>query len=427
MAKTVKKGETGSKAPAPAVPWTLTLVSDCGVNTGDQTAITRTPSGAAFVTLSDAGSTSDCTLPAEPTVQVKNYAVCYGETASGTAATASNVITQSYVALNGVGIAASAAGEVTIAYPGGPISMKRCGSSDLDAIKKPAGGSFGMAATIQADSQANNPSTGPQKDDCVQGVCNKGAATGFWPAVTYVGNNPVYAFRDIHFGFAGDDFEKSDLEYSHGGTTDTLDVSKGAGDYSHIGTTKDGMVTIVNYNGEGTQVYNGIWALRQSAAGFDRQQITTLRVGEGIGFDIASNDLQGVAFYDPEAKRLKYMETPDGITWTEPEDADTDGDTGRYPSLVYDANNEPAIAHYRCNDYSSTASGCDQSADGLFLSRRVQGAWQTTKIVAEGSINEGLYTAITTIGGKILIAYQKLTFDPSNGSTKRELYLAKEP
>ena len=67
----------------------------------------------------------------------------------------------------------------------------------------------GSMGQVPADQQAN----------CIQNVCNSGDATGYWPAVAYPPagapqSAPSVVFRDIHFGFATDDFISSDLNFS---------------------------------------------------------------------------------------------------------------------------------------------------------------------------------------------------------------------
>ena len=227
--------------------------------------------------------------------------------------------------------------------------------------------------------------------------------------------------------FAADDFAKADVELARGGMLTTLDVAHGGGNYLRIGATGDGRLSVAHYNGQGAKADNGIWVHRDTPAGWVRQLITPTRIGEQLGFDVATSGLHGVAFYDVDQKRLAYLESADADVWTDPEYVDTDGDTGRYPSLAFDGNGEPAIAYYRCNDYSPKTTNCDQNKDGLYLARRVQGAWVKQKIAADGVSADGMYPAITFVGGKVLIAFQKKTLDPSSNVTKSELYLAQEP
>jgi hypothetical protein len=418
-------GSTGPTGTSGAPVYSLSLVDTCGTKTGTQTVMVKTSAGASFVTISEGTTTTGCTPMDRPQTQVENYDLCYGEVA-GANVTTRTVASIPLIAVTGVGLAASAAGEVSVGYTGGPNAAIRCGGSDLLVVSK-TGASFSAPRTVAESSQGTVPAN--QQADCVQNICNQGDATGFWPALIYDNNNVlVSVFRDLHFGFASDDFAKSDVEMVRGnGAVQTIDVSHGGGEYLKVQKTRDGHLTILHYNKEGPANQNGLWANREGASGFERQRLTNKRIGELFGFAVSANDLHGLAFYDADAKRLSYMESTDGDIWTEPEDVDTDGDTGQYASLTFDASGEPAIAYYRCNDYSPNTTTCDPSKDGLYLARRVQGAWKKAKIAGDGPSFDGLYPAIVNVSGKLLIAYQKRSFDPSSGATSSQLYLAREP
>lgn len=420
-------GNTGQMM-TQALNYTHTQVTGCGTKTGNQTVIATKGSEVVFVTISELGTTTACMPSMRPPSQTQNYDLCYGETSGANVATQS-VAQLPFVALNGVGLAVAPNGTVAVGYTGGPNGAFRCGGTDMLVVTK-SGASFGAAQTLATDS-AGTPDASEQMDCAVQNICSSAGAdaTGYWPALAYSPNNQLNAlFRDMHFGFAGDDFGKSDVELvRNGGGVRTIDGAKGGGEYLRAAFTSDGLLSVAFYNGEGATQHNGLWVLRENGAGFEHTLITAEQAGESIGFAVTPAGYHMIAWYSVKDKRLKFADSNDGVVWSEPEDVDTNGNIGLYPSLAFDSNGNAAIAYYRCNDYKPNDDACDQSKDGLYLARRSGSSWTKAKVIGDASIADGLYPAITFAGGKAVIAYQKRVFDPSGNTTSSELYLAKEP
>src|SRR5207237_363698 len=116
------------------------------------------------------------------------------------------VSSPSYQALTGVGLAIGPTGEATVAFAGGQPGMYHCGGSQMMISRRPSGGSFSAPQLIAAGSKSSALATSTAAN-CVQGICDKGDVTGQWPAVAYdKSGQPAVVFRDVHFGFAMDDF-----------------------------------------------------------------------------------------------------------------------------------------------------------------------------------------------------------------------------
>ena len=144
------------------------------------------------------------------------------------------------------------------------------------------------------------------------------------------------------------------------------------------------------------------------------------------GFAIAPSGLHAVAWYDQKGIKLQYQESNDGTNWSAALAVDTDGITGQYPSLAIDADGQPAIAYYRCNDYSPNNPNCDNNKDGLMLARRFNGKWKVYKVSSVAGIQDGLYPAIGFVDGKAVIAYQTKSYDPSAMKSTVSVNVARE-
>ena len=343
--------------------------------------------------------------------QVSVYDVCYAESTGGPFS-AKVATTQPYLAVTGVGLALSPSGQATLAYTGGPPAALRCGASDL-VIVQGSGGNFGAERTIATGSMSGGLVAGMDAQ-CVQNVCNSGDATGFWPAAAYdASGGLLLAFRDLHFGFANDDFASSDVELARGNSILTVDVARGGGTYLHVASSPMGAV-VAHYNGERDSSVNGIWVHRETGAGaWEAQRATPAKIGEMFGFSVSPAGKMAIAYYDAAMVRLRYVESGDGAAWTAPADIDTDGRIGQFPSLAYGPDGEPAIAYYRCGDYDPRSTSCDNNKDGLYLLRRRGGQWQRQKLRDEPGVFDGLYPAIGFAGGKAVVAFQVRSFDGS--------------
>lgn len=383
------------------------------------------------VTIADTAQKGTCKLLDRDPMEVPAYDLCFAESAAGGAFATSKVSSEHYLSLTGVALGYGAQGTAWVAYtgnaPGVMQADQRCGATNL-LLKSGRGGTWGAGRAIATSSQSGGMPP-DQMASCIQDVCNSGDATGYWPALAMsAGGDPHLAFRDIHFGFATDDFASSDVEYAPGPNFGlfTVDVARGGGLYTRIGLTKAGRAAIVHYIADRKDSI-GIWLDRDTDKGWTATRISKARAGEMLGFGVGKNDLHALAYYDIDGARLVYMESADGATWSSPVDVDTDGITGMYPSLAFGPDGEPAIAYYRCRDYDPMNRSCDRERDGLMLARREGGRWNVESVSAKSGLFDGLYPSLGFTGaGKAVIAYQIRSFDPGSNTSSQSLYVARE-
>lgn len=413
----------GETAPGSTV-WQFFDVPECGQQAGYQTVAAASGSKVAFATLSATSGQATCAIE-NRTATATVFDICLVLPAAGgfvgTIATS-----QPYAAMMGVGLAFDKTGEPVLAYTGGPSANMRCGASDL-LLASVSGGTLGTPRTIAANSQSSGMPPDQAVNCAAQDVCNRGDATGYWPALARdpASGNLAVAFRDLHLGFADTDFASSDVEFARGDAYSifTADVARGGGTYMRLGFSPAGKAAIVHYS---LDYQPAIWLDHEIDQGWESKKLFVGKIREQIGFAVSSQGLHALAYFDDARKLLAYSESSDGSTWTAAEDVNRDGVTGYYPSLAFDDNGNPAIAYYRCGDYG-VGDGCDMDKDGLYWARRRAGTWDIQKIHGESGIRDGQYTALAFAGGKAAIAFQSSYYDTVAGVSKTILRVAKEP
>jgi hypothetical protein len=410
--------------------YAIESVAGCA-NPGFQTAIARGPGATVgLVTLAGPSAKSACTTMNGP-AQVDTWDVCYAESQGAPFALAT-VTSQQYLGPTGVALAfAPTGGAATIAFTGNASGVAmaglRCGANTL-MMMSGTGGHFGAPSLVHAGSQSD-ALVPDQASQCIQNICNLGDATGFWPALAFdPQGHPAFAFRDLHYGFATEDFASSDVEYASGAppTVLTVDVARGGGTYAHLAFTPGGDPAILHYNGERNLASDGIWLNHGHAGAWSEKKLAGARIGEQLGFGVSPAGRFSVAYHDADAVKLVYLESDDGTTWSDPVDVDTDGITGQFPSLAFDDAGEPAIAYYRCNDYDPTKRDCDTERDGLLVARRAAGAWSSDRVTQASGVFDGAYPAIAFAGGKAVVAFQVRSYDPGSGKTTYTMQVARE-
>jgi len=416
----------------------------CG-QAGTQSVAAVSGSTIAFASLAATTMTATCTdMPLGPVEmsQVDVWNVCYAAADSGGEFVSHIVTSQPYLGPTGVGLAFDSSGTATVAYTGigsgGSAPPKQtCGSNQL-YVTSFKNGSFTTPLQISNGSMSNGEIMS-MAGNCNQNICNEGDTTGFWPAVGFdPGGNAFIPFRDEHFGFAVDDFAKSDVELAEqtGGTYSvlTVDVSRGGGTYNRIAFSPSGLPAVVQFDEKGQspgvyidrQTKSDSFSAQQAPGVWVAAQLTTGQVNPILGFAISSSGVYGVAYNDQQSGILHYIESSDGTNWSSPVEIDVNGDTGQYPSLAFDANNNPAIAYYRRNAQIQ-ATSCDPSSDGLLLARRTGTHWGSEVIHADPSITDGAYPALAFVNGKAFIAFQETSTDAISKVTTSTWWVAEEP
>lgn len=421
----------------------------CG-SAGTQSVVAVSGSKIGFASLAATTATQTCTIsPLGPvlTSKVPMWNVCYAESDSGGAFSSKVVTSQPYVDPTGVGLAFDSGGNPAVAFTGvgtGAPSEKWCGANNL-FLATSQGGTFGTPVQV-SNGSASGGLVASQAGSCSQGICDKGDTTGLWPALGFDSSDKAWvAFRDIHFGFAADDFAKSDVELAEGSGGSysilTIDVSRGGGSYNQLAFTPAGLPAVLQYNATGGMpgVYldrdttSGGISAQEADGGWPSEIVSSGAIGApggfggGLGFAISAKGVFGVAYYDQVSSRLFYVESTDGVKWSSPATVDLSGSTGFSPSLAFDAAGDPAIAYYRCNGKGPSVTTCDPATDGLYLARRSGTTWSPAVVHADPSVTDGLYPALAFVSGKAMIAYQVTSFDPISKTSSSTWWVAEQP
>jgi len=435
----VTKPEAGTTTGSDAAAWTVKPLG-CG-SAGFQSVAAVSGSTVGFASLAQTTNTQTCTImplgPVEMS-QVHLWNVCYAMSDASGNYTSQIVSTQPYLAPTGVGLAFDSNGNANVAFTGvgSTPPMETCGSNDVFFTTR-AGGTF-SAPTQISNGSASAGLVAAQASECAQNICGQGDTTGFWPAIGFdPSGTAMMPFRDTHFGFAMDDYAKSDVELAEGtgGSYLTIDVSRGGGQYNRIAFTPAGLPAVLQYDQTGQ--LPGVWldmqlaagglGVQEAAGGWTAVQLSTGQINEGLGFAISPQGLFAAAYYDKTSARLLYTDSKDGKTWSAATQVDVNGFTGQYPSLAFDSSGNPAIAYYRCNDVSAKVTQCDPSTDGLLLARRSGTTWTPEVVHADPSVTDGLYPALAFVNGKAVIAYQVSSVDAISRVTTVTWWVAEEP
>lgn len=417
-------GGTGGADAAAGVPFKVQALEGCGA-AGTQAVAAVSGAKVAFASLAPTTKSTPCTTM-NGVSEVQVWDVCYAASQGQGQYKTTVVTSQPYLTPTGVGLAFDPAGEATLAFTGGGPANLRCGAAEL-FFAKTAGGTFGAPTKVASGSQSAAVVPEQAVNCAAQDVCNKGDATGFWPSIAFdPSGRPAVVFRDLHFGFATDDFASSDVEFAPGPGFSllTVDVARGGGTYLRLAFTPAGKAAVAHYNADNNP---SIWINRETDAGWQSQKLADGPIGEQIGFAVSDKGLFALAYYDKGSSRLRYMDSSDGATWSAPSNVDLDGSTGFYPSLAFDASGDPAIAYYRCNAKGPSEPNCDASHDGLYLARRKGGKWQVQAVRTQDGTFEGLYPALAFVNGKAAIAFQAKSFDPASQKNTVTWWVAEEP
>jgi len=424
---------------------------------GMQSAIAVSGSKVAFASLATTPSTmtQTCVAMTGGTPQaspVPLWNVCYAESSSGGMYTTQLVTSQPYLEPTGVGLALDSKGNPTVAYTGEgtPPAAESCGSNAL-FTSTAQGSTFGTAVPV-SQAAMGNPIVASGVATCAseQNICSSGDTTGLWPSIAFDPNdNAVIAFRDVHYGFATDDENESDvvLAEQSGGSYQLLTVDVGGGGrYNRVAFTPAGLPAVLQFNEHG--LTSCVWMDRDTVGGSvaaqaadggwaPPAQVSADQIQPQLGFGISSQGLYAAAYFDSVKSQLLYTQSMDGMTWSTPAAVDTNGATGFYPSLAFDPTGEPAIAYYRCSAQpaDATSMNCNAPADGLYVARRVGTTWsiQVVRPVAGQSgaydpdqVTDGLYPALAFVNGKIVVAYQVRSLDAVSMTNVPSWWVAEE-
>ncbi len=336
------------------------------------------------------------------------------------------VATVEQLAPSGLALAFDADSRPAVAFLGGGEAVRRCGVGDLALARRGADGRW--AAELLATDSAATPVFEEDRMQCAaaQNQCNVGDVVGEWPALAWIGGGPVIAFRDVHFGFTQDDWDRSDLELVQGGRRVSIDAGWGGGEWSRI-VDFGGAPLVAHFNRNPTTPYgDGIWVVAADGADWTRSRVVQ---GTGFGYRLglaALEDRVGLAVHDEADQKLLYFERR-GAGDFEREVVDQRGNVGFSPSLRYGADGRAWIAYRSCGRYDPRNPACAPDADSLELAERgPDGGWRLRTVAEERGGFDGTDVALELDrDGLPVIAYQASFPDPVTQETIRELRLAR--
>jgi hypothetical protein len=334
----------------------------------------------------------------------------------------------------GVSLAFDGSGEPGLAYGGGPEGGLQCGGSDL-VLSRRSGGAF-APTTLDADGVVPGMTFPEDVQVCAdyQNTCNLGDVVGPWPALAFEGQDPVVAYRDVHYGGLGQDsLKNADVQLYWQGQRVTADATYGGGESTRMTLGANGALAFAHINPwhlvhEVTgEFLDGIWVVRYDGAAWTRTRVVEGdTIGPQLGFQ-SSGPYLGLAWHDKGEDRLFFVETRDGATWLPKELVDRAGRTGLSPSLALAPDRTPYIAYHRCGTSGAAAADCLPSEDSIRLARRVGTRWESYEVRNEPGGQEGEYLSLVLDpAGNPVVAFQAVFVDPSNGgSVTRKLIVGR--
>lgn len=402
--------------------WSKSVIDETSMSTGYMPFVRVAPDGrVGVVYLEQAGQMGTCDrVPTNP--PIAQWRVRYAESIGGAPFTAETVGQFDSLAITGAALVYDAQSRPTVTYNGGMQAPLRCGGTDVVSATK---NGATWTVTTDADLSTGTPAF---PADCagVQGLCDFGMAIGEWIATTMVGTQMAIVYRDMHGGFAQDDLRSADTEFLINGAHTTLDGTGGGGQFSSITTDAMNNIHIASLS-DGTRP--GIWAFRYDGTAWTRKKIFDI-ANQTVGYrlSIAASAMRvSVAFHSAKEQKLRFIDSTDnGMTWASPEVVDQTGNTGRTPSMAFNAAGEPSIAYHMCGPYNPNSNDCPQDKDALRFAIKHAGVWCAQDVETNRGGEDGAYVAFAyDAAGVPLIVYQAVFFDPTNGMISRKLKIAK--
>jgi len=335
----------------------------------------------------------------------------------------SMISSEVYVRLTGVGFAINPAGDPCVAYTGavgGIPPMLACGAHDLLYTCR-TGGAWTPPTTVITLSAT------PDTCNDGQDACNVGDVTGLWPSLAFSSTGEAgIAYRDQHNGWNMIDQTDADLEVALDGGSGAWASrapynAYGGGLYGTIAFDAAGNPAVAHDDFGG-----GVVVTKRDAAGmWTSATVSAIEGDEHIQLAIDGANWY-VLYYTGVAgqgRLTAVTSEDDGVTWTTAT-IDTDGITGRNPSLRIMANGKPAVSYYRCSDASSS---CVDSEDSLKFAYYECGTWLTTSVeIADDPSTKVAFPALDfDPDGNPGIAYQENWSDPGSGTVYRVLRLVR--
>ena len=311
--------------------------------------------------------------------------------------------------LTGLGLA-FVGGQAHVVYQGGDDDGVPTTPFPTDLMLSVRQGGSWTERTL-VDTSAEAPAT----CDGVQNYCNTGGVVGTHASIK-AGPNGGFAvvYRDTHFGFAKDDFARSDVEvYAEGGpfTNSNVDPVRSGGTFAEIAYTPEGAL-VVAYNLDkpiAGEERTGVWAAYYDGAEWQLRRVMESVTTAKVSLEAAPDGTLYLAMYHANNSDLVVASSSDGgDTWTT-ETVDSRGKTGLHPHLSFDGQGRPVVAYTYCGPQSDTSCPGQLGQRSEVRMARLESSGWSTYTVDDGQGNGfvGLFNRIVSLpDGKLGVAFQ---------------------
>jgi len=162
------------------------------------------------------------------------------------------------------------------------------------------------------------------------------------------------SYRDQHFGFGSEDLIGADLEIWEAGPGSQhlmVDGGRSAGNRSSIAFFDDGR-SAVAYTLDRPEDRISVMVAIESEGDYERYRVSEDGAQHRLSLDIDSNGTLWLAYFDANDVDLVVASSSDeGETW-DVERVEQRGDTGLYPSLAVDGDDNVLVAYTYCGEAS---------------------------------------------------------------------------
>jgi len=250
---------------------------------------------------------------------------------------------------------------------------------------------------------------------------DNGYIVGLSPAVASTPSGLVIAYRDVHGGQFPTDYAKSDWEAAVGSPgnwahqmiqmgTDTTNpdfVHVGLGELTTAAQATAGLGVLSCGKDDLDSTPKDLFFALYSGGVWSKQAKLRAVGNAGLTGGSLAGDAQegfGAAWVDLTTQILSFTTSPDGTSWTNPEQVYGQGSGGWEPSLAYDPNHLATVAFYVCAARQGVTQ-CPASEDGLWVSvRRAPHVWDPVLVDEAG----GRRPQLLYNGGQMIVIYRDL-------------------
>ena len=323
----------------------------------------------------------------------------------------------------GLSLAFDPQGNPAITFMGGiEDALIRCGASNLHLARK-SGGNWNVTAVASMSASATAFPEDATACADLQDYCNFGEVVGEWSSLVFEGGQPAIAFRDIHAGFAQEDYLRSDVELLWNGARMAIDAPYGGGNYLSL-AFRNGQPVVAHANLQDfTRV--GLWVVWNDGTEWKRSRIVANgNIGRRVRLGVVG-DRMSIVYHDNQGNKLIYLESTDGENWARTV-VDQTGNTGRSPSLAFDLAGNPVVAYRHCGAFNPNDPNCQPREDTLRYRVRHGSSWRVADVKNERNAFDAEFVSVALDGDNLpAIAYKTIFIDPGSSEQYTRVTVAR--